>query len=164
MVNQDKGKKVKTPSIFKGMGIGFSVLITVIAILTGMNQFVSWIDIRIDNRIREPKYMTELSSLVRPSIIVHQDGHWEDMGGDDFIEDIKIEFQIPITIKVIPKRPLKRAPILTSLDEEFAISVKPGDKYSWVYTLKSLHGIANIMGVKTRKPNPNKRFRIEIID
>ena len=86
-----------------------------------------------------------------------------DSGGMQYLEDIKTVHDENRKLKeiiIIPKVHLSIAPILESLDEEFAVTSKRGKKFQWIYEMGSIDALALTSSAKHSGIN---RFRIEII-
>ena len=117
------------------------VISSVIGILVIIFGVISYIDLRIDQKVNNPEFIEKIASNVRPSVIFDSQESIEiDMGAMQHIENIKVtpsgDSRFPKEITISPKKYLAHAPFLSSLDEvEFQMKVVRGKKYDWVYQL-----------------------------
>lgn len=80
-----------------------------------------------------------------------------------YVKDIKVHMadgDEPDRIVVSPNQQLQVAPLLESLDVDFYIAAKRGEKFDWIYTLGSIRRLAM---ENSADPPAQKRFRLEIL-
>jgi len=135
------------------------VIILIIGAYHSLNIFI---DLRIENKINDDKFLKELSHSIRPSVVFDQKNSvLADMGAMKYVEsiDVVVEDGEPKKIVLSPKVFLGVAPILVCLDGHFNIIVNQGKKYDWEYELKHVDRIL----ISQSGQIANHRFRIEII-
>ncbi len=145
---------------FKAVG---RFITPVIVFIGGIYVIINYVDMRIEDKINDPRFINKMTQNIRPSAVFDEnDSILADMGAMQFINDIKVKKrgndQIEITIS--PKAFLGIAPILSSIDSDYIVGVpKRGAKFDWVYRLNRavqwVSGKAEIVGLH--------RFRIEVV-
>ena len=125
---------------------------------------IRFIDSRIERIVNDEHFIRKVASHIRPFVIFDEkESILVDGGAMQYIENIEIVFnednKITETI-ITPKVHLPIAPILESLDEEFAITSKRGKKFQWIYEMGSIDTMALESSAIRSGIN---RFRIEII-
>lgn len=119
----------------------------------------------VEDRIKEPEFILRVAEEIRkPTAIFDQnESVLIDDGAMKYIKSIKVRIgdgNEPDRIVVSPNLHLQVAPLLESLDVDFYIEAKRGEKFDWVYTLGS---IQRIVFESSADPPAQKRFRLEII-
>lgn len=123
----------------------------------------SYIDQKIENKITDPRFIRQIASNVRPSVIFDSKGTiLIDMGGMQYIEKISVEtdnsLRKPKKIIVTPKAYMGHAPLITSIGiYKYIFRAERGKNLDWEYTLDP----AVQWGTMGEVPLP--QFRLEVI-
>jgi hypothetical protein len=139
-------------------------LIIVFGVIGGIYGLRSYIIRVVEDRIKEPEFVLRVAEEIKkPTAIFDQDGSiLVDDGAMNYIKSIKVyigDANEPERIVISPHQHLQVAPLLESLDVDFYIEVKRGDKFDWMYTLRTIKRLA-LMG--SADPPDQKRFRVEV--
>ena len=143
-----------------------SVLGAIITIFVGYHGLNVFIDNRIESKISDSEYLTELARKVRPSVIFDINSSvLADMGAMEYLDSIIVSMDKErIEIIVRPTVHLGIEPVLESLDASYNIETARGPKYDWIFRL---HAPPPYIAIERRQPDPApltaKRFRLEII-
>jgi len=126
----------------------FSGIATFIFIYIAFDTFV--ID-RIDQRIKDPAYIRELSTSLRPFLIFDKNGIVTyDHGATKYVNDIKVKIgkhktyniQVVKEITIKCNKYLNTAPLLDYIDvDQYTYDVKRIKQYSWKYEFKPMLAI-----------------------
>ncbi len=153
----------KDVSVFTIAKIVSVCLLLVLAVFT----IIEVIDWRINEKVSNPKFIREIASNVRPSVIFNsKESILNDMGAMQYINNIAVT-QLPkskytkggFKIIVSPKEYMALSPILSSIDRnEFWIETKRGKKFDWEYVLEWGEMVAD-----TEKKVPPPQFRLEVM-
>lgn len=140
-------------------------LITMFGIVGGLYFLNNRIIKVVEDRINEPEFVMRVAERIkRPKLILDQNGSiLIDDGAMKYIKSIKVHIgdsNEPERIVVSPNLHLQVAPLLESIDVDFYIEARRGEKFDWVYTLGSIKRMA-LTG--SADPPAQKRFRLEII-
>ena len=139
-------------------------ILLIIAFASGIYGSIRFIDSRIEHATNDEQFIRRVSSHVRPYVIFDVNSSiLADGGAMQYIENIETvpnEDNKITEIIITPKVHLPIAPILESLDEEFAITSKRGKKFQWIYEMGSIN---RIVFESSAKHSGINRFRIEII-
>ncbi len=144
----------------------FKIVAAIITLLIGLYALNYYIENIVVRKINDPEFVNKISEKVkRPIVIFDQNSSiLVDNGAMKFIDNIKVvlnnQNKQPEKIIVSPSRHLNTAPVLESLDNDFVIESKRGDKFDWIYELSS---IDHMVLESSAEPKELKRFRLEII-
>lgn len=139
---------------------------TIVSLLLGIYALNNHIEDIVERKINNPEFVNKISEKVkRPIVIFDQNSSiLVDNGAMKFIDSIEVvlndQNKQPEKIIVSPNRHLNIAPVLESLDDDFVIESKRGDKFDWIYELRSIN---HLLLSSSAKPKELKRFRLEII-
>jgi hypothetical protein len=140
-----------------------AVIAGILAIIGAFYGVLSFIDKRIENRIRDDGFIHKLASALRPTVIFNQKGSiLVDQGAMQFIKSIDIKLDddknniYPKQIIIHATKHLSYAPLLSPLDGNGLsnISISRGKKYDWIYILDYF---------MTNDEWDELRYRLEII-
>jgi len=139
-------------------------LIIVIGVIGGIYGLRSYIVSVVEDRMKEPEFVLRVAEEIKkPTAIFDQnESILVDGGAMNYIKSIKVHMgdgNEPERIVVSPNIHLQVAPLLESLDVDFYIEAKRGEKFDWVYTLGS---VIRIVSESSADPPTEKRFRLEI--
>ena len=140
-----------------------NLLIAVIVALVGIHFYVKD---RVKEFMTSPEMIELVSSKIRPVVIF--DSEKTIISGKSamkyFLDDFDIkrnpksgEIEITITTKDL----LSTSPILESLDANFRIDVRKGERFKWIYTLKP---IIALVVEDSALPRENLRFKLEFLE
>lgn len=106
-------------------------LATIFGFAASIYAFLKFIDSRIRKVIREPDFLKEVSSYLRPyAIFDEKERVLVDRGEMKFIEEIEVEMgensELPKKIVIRPNQYLQTAPILTPLDTDISTIKEAG--------------------------------------
>ena len=140
-------------------------LIIVIGVIGGIYGLRSYIIGVVEDRMKEPEFVQRVAEEIeKPTVIFDQNGSiLVDGGAMKYVKSIKVNMGDDNEIErivVSPHQHLQVAPLLESLDINFCIEAKRGEKFDWVYTLGSIRRFALM---DSADPPAQKRFRLEII-
>ena len=158
-------KTTSTVKNVKDILLSIIAVVTVLAtVVAGLYACFVTIDKHIEEAVNNEQFIKKVSSHVRPYVIFNANiSILAEGGAMQYIEDIKPirnEDNKLTGIIITPKEHLDIAPLLESLDEEFAITSKRGNKFQWIYEMDSIDSLAlEGSGVHSGI----NRFRIEII-
>jgi hypothetical protein len=118
----------------------------------------------VDDKINSPDFINKVAEKAkRPIVMFDQHGSvLLDGGGMVFINDIRVKLDRndPVEITISPNKHLNVAPILESLDAEYVIRERRGNKFDWVYELGAVQALVLESSAKAKE---KLRFRLEII-
>lgn len=142
-----------------------ALLIVVFGIVGGFYFLHSYVVGVVEDRIKEPEFISKVAEEIRKSTAIFDQNEsiLIDDGAMKYIESIEVRIgdgNEPDRIVVSPNLHLQVAPLLESLDVDFYIEAKRGEKFDWVYTLGS---IQRMVLESSADPPAQKRFRLEII-
>jgi len=153
--NEKGDNRVSMANMLKAVGF-------VILLFGSYHGFNSYIDWRIDNRIKNSDFMHELARHVRPSLIFDDnESIIADMGANQYISDIKVSRPNKKNVLIIisPNEYLGVEPVLEALDAEYIIHAKRGKKFDWIFNLSAIQQLV----LESSPERDNERFRLEII-
>jgi len=137
-------------------------LCVILTIIAGIYIIDSRMEDRINEKLKDPKVLSKIASLVRPSFIFNHKGNIiSDSGGEQFIKDIDVQMGNRGEPKIIiyPKEHLNSAPILECINKDYYIASERINKSDWLFKLTSENVV--IMGGSPK--NKELLFRLEII-
>lgn len=158
-------KPISTGITVKSILYSISAIVGFIIVVVGaLYACITYIESRIELAVNDEQFIRRVSSHVRPYVIFNANSSILAEGGAmQYIEDIKLvrnEDNKLTEIIITPKEHLNIAPLLESLDEEFAITSKRGNKFQWIYEMGSIN---KIIFEDSAKHSGINRFRIEVI-
>ncbi|MBW2249754.1 MAG: hypothetical protein JRF60_03760 [Deltaproteobacteria bacterium] len=141
----------------------------IFVILGGIGGFIGGIffvedriEKRISEKLKDPELISQIASLVRPSLIFNHKGTiLSDSGGEQFIENISVQMgpEEPTEIIISPKTHLNSAPILECINYNFDITSKRIKKSDWLFELSS----PSYLVFEKSSEKKEYLFRLEII-
>jgi len=144
----------------------FKIPGAIITLLIGFYALNYYIENIVVRKLNDPDFVNKISEKFKRPIVIfdHNSSILIDNGAMKFIDNIKVvlndQNKQPEKIIVSPNRHLNIAPLLESLDDDFVIESKRGNKFDWVYELSS---IDHMVLESSAEPKELKRFRLEII-
>jgi hypothetical protein len=125
----------------------------------GLNSYIDW---RIDERIKNADFLSGLARRVRPSVVFDDNGSIiADMGAIQYISDIKVSKgeKDSVIVIITPNEYLGVEPVLEALDAEYSIHAERGKKFDWVFRLYAIQQLV----IESSPQRDNQRFRLELI-
>jgi len=152
-----ENKKISAWSIIAGF-------FGIVGIVLAWNALPVYIENIVEKKVSDPIIIDKIKSQVRPIVIFDRnESILADSGGMQYIDDIEIiedeNDENRIEIIITPKVYLAIEPLLESLDSEFSINVKRGEKFQLIYELKRVKRLL----LASSSKHKNNRFRLEII-
>jgi len=138
-----------------------AVLGGVALVVSSIYGFSVYVRTQVRNILEDDKFIKEIATRVRPSVIFDEKGSiLANQGAMQYLDSIKVTVEthrdranMPVRIVVSPKQLLSYPPIIESLNfNSFVISEKRGEQYNWIYTMQQLN-----FG------ETEYRFRLEIV-
>lgn len=138
------------------------ILFTVIA---GYHAFIYYVDYRITEKLRDPLFIRELSSRVRPSLVFDESGRiLSDSGAFQFIKEIRVDRMVGKTtgfsIEITPSSFLAVEPIIEPLDGRYYMQAQRAPGVTWLFQLGA---IISIVSEESATGPKVQRFRLELI-
>jgi hypothetical protein len=156
---EEKKNVSATKNMLKAIYVVVGAVIFLFVSYHGLNSYIDW---RIENRIKNADFLREVARRVRPSLVFDDKGSIiADMGAIQYISDIKVseDAKDSIQIIIIPNEYLGIEPVLEALDAEYSIHAERGTKFDWIFKLYAIQQLV-------AEPSPqrrNERFRLELI-
>jgi len=139
-----------------------AILFLVIGVYHGFNFYV---DYRISEKLRDPLFIRELSSRVRPALVFDESGRiLSDSGAFQFIKEIRVDRIVGkktgFSIKITPASFLAVEPIIEPLDGRYYVHAQRGPGVTWLFQLDA---IISIVTQESATGPRVQRFRLELI-
>ena len=143
---------------FKEKTLWFTSIVGFVFLIIGI------IEVRVNQKINNPKFLLELSAKVQPALIFNANSSiLADMGAEKLIKSINVikdkDKKFPwktLRITITPQNHLSYPPLLESLDTYLYVqAVSRGKANDWVYFLK--------LDTCGSDENSAPKFRLEII-
>jgi len=147
-------KKFKDKKSFKENILWFTSVVGSVLLVIGI------IELRVDQKINNPKFLLELSTKVRPALIfdANETIH-ADMGAGTLIKSIKVTKPNPkedrYIVTVTPFKHLSYPPLIESVtDIRFMVESERGKGNEFIYDLKQ---------IRCNNCDATPRFKLEIL-
>jgi hypothetical protein len=133
----------------------------IVLLVTVVWSISTFIDKRIEKKIKDETFIKKLAAATRPALIINgENSIVHDHGALDLLESITVHRGstegLPEKIVVVPKRPLAYQPLVVPLDPEtIVVEARQGEGLSWVFTLDYVASL--------EPPESHRRFRVELL-
>lgn len=157
--NEEGDNRASTVNTLKVIYVLAGIAVFLFVSYHGFNSYIDW---RIDNRIKNSDFLHQLARHVRPSLVFDDNGSIiADMGAIQYISDIKVSKgdKNSVLIIISPNEYLGVEPVLEALDAEYSIHAKRGQKFDWIFNLYPIQQLV----MELSPERDNERFRLEII-
>lgn len=126
----------------KNLGLVYKVLIVFAFVFGAYHGLLVFIDWRIETKIRQENFVKEIADDLRPFVIFDEEGKiLYDEGGMNYVKNIQVlpgkDGVEPEKIVISPLKPLRRDPILHSLNYSFQIAHSKGKPFDHIFELGS---------------------------
>jgi hypothetical protein len=135
------------------------IVVGLLSIVYGFNTFL---DSKIEARLKDPALLLELAKAQRPSMVFNQNGTvLSDFGAMALLRDFDIaptEDKKAWRVTLSPREFLGVEPLVECLDKEAIIKAKRGKGLQWIV---EIHPLSSLLIDDSPEPGP-LRFRLEI--